>query len=132
MGAASALRYGGTNIIVADSPFVTLEKVCKETAQGNKPSYVPSCLVSCLFPLVFKKLRGDVKKKADFDMRELNIKKSVEKISESKCIIFLSGNKDTLINHKHSQELFDTFKGINKKIYIFDGNHNTRRPPDVI
>lgn len=103
MGAVSALRYGGTSIIVADSPFVSLEKICRETAHEKKPKYVPGCMVTCCFPFVFRKLRTDVKKRADFDMKELDIKKSVQNIDPSKCLIFLSGVKDTLINHRHSQ-----------------------------
>lgn len=77
MGAVSALRYGRASIIIADSPFVSLEQICKETAHAKKPNYVPGCMVACCFPLMFRKLRTDVKKRADFDMKELNIKKSV-------------------------------------------------------
>ena len=45
MGAASCLKYGGTNITVVDSPFASLKKVCKDTLKNKKPEYVPGCLV---------------------------------------------------------------------------------------
>ena len=79
-----------------------MEQICKETAHEKKPKYVPACMITCCFPLVFRKLRTDVKKKADFDLKELNVKKSVQQIDPSKCLVFLSGTKDTLINHRHS------------------------------
>ena len=73
MGASSALKYGGTFITVADSPFSSMERMCRETAISKAPSYIPSCLMSCLFPCVFYKLRTDVKKAANFDLKDLNI-----------------------------------------------------------
>ena len=64
MGASSALKFGGTWITIADSPFSSIRRVCKETALDKSPSYIPKCLVSCLFPCVFYKLNRDVKKAA--------------------------------------------------------------------
>lgn len=132
MGAVSALRSAATRIIVADSPFVSLEKVCRETAQERKPRYFPGCMVACCFPIVFRKLRSDVKKKADFDLRELDTKKAVEELSPDSCLVFLSGDKDTLIHHRHAEELYGTFRGADKKLVIFAGSHNTKRPPEVL
>lgn len=77
MGAASCLKFGGTNITVVDSPFSSLRGVCKDTAEQKKPNYVPGCMISCLFPCVYAKLRSDVKNTANFDMNELNILKAV-------------------------------------------------------
>lgn len=44
----------------------------------------------------------------------------------------MSGDKDTLIHHRNSKKLFDAFPGSNKKIEIFEGTHNTKRPEDVM
>jgi len=37
-----------------------------------------------------------------------------------------------LIHHRNSEKLFEAFKGENKHLEIFKGNHNTKRPPDVM
>lgn len=60
MGAASALKYGGAPIIVADSSFSRFSSLCKQIAKKNAPTYIPNFLISCLFPCVFCKLRNDV------------------------------------------------------------------------
>lgn len=60
MGAASALKYGKVDIIVADSSFRSMKKLCKEFAKNNKPKIMPECLVGCLFPCVFRKLKSDI------------------------------------------------------------------------
>ena len=118
MGASSALKYGGTFITVADSPFASMERVCKETAISKRPSYIPSCLMSCLFPCVFSKLRTDVKKAANFDLKDLNIQKSVAEMDPSKVVIFIAAKDDNLINNSHAHTLFSTFRGKQKKILL--------------
>ena len=60
MGAATALKYGKSKIIVADSCFQSFKSVCKQIAKKNSPNYVPNCLISCVFPCVFAKLRSDI------------------------------------------------------------------------
>lgn len=59
MGAASALRYGKADIIVADSSFKSLRCLCKQIAKNQTP--IPNFLISCCFPCVFIKLKKDVK-----------------------------------------------------------------------
>jgi hypothetical protein len=61
MGAATALKYGKGAVIVADSSFTDFRSLCKEVAVRHAPSYVPKCLINCLFPCFFTKLRQDVK-----------------------------------------------------------------------
>ena len=41
MGAASALKYGKVDVIVADSSFRSMKKLCKEFAKRNKPEILP-------------------------------------------------------------------------------------------
>jgi hypothetical protein len=68
MGAATALRYGRANAIVADSAFKSFRSLCKQVAKANSPCIIPNCLVSCLFPCVFCKIRSDVEEKGNYDV----------------------------------------------------------------
>jgi len=68
MGAATALKFGKAPIIVADSAFKSFKSLCKQVAKRNKPLYVPNCLIECLFPCVFCKLRGEIQEKAFYDI----------------------------------------------------------------
>jgi hypothetical protein len=61
MGAASALRYGKAEIIIADSSFKCFKSLCKQVAKSSSPFYVPNCLINCFFPCVFYKLKNEVK-----------------------------------------------------------------------
>ena len=45
----------------------------------------------------------------------------------SKAIIFLVASEDSLIKGSHSQRLFDAFRGQQKRIITFAGNHNSKR-----
>lgn len=114
MGAASALKYGKVDIIVADSSFRSMKKLCKEYATKNKPNIIPNCMIGCLFPCVFHKLKSDIKEKADFDLDDLNIEDEVKNMPLTKCLIFIIGDEDTLINHQHSVKLYDNFPGKQK------------------
>lgn len=67
MGAASALLFGKADIIVADSPFRSMKKLCKELST-SKVNPLPNLLVNCLFPCVFMKLRSDIKQKGKYDI----------------------------------------------------------------
>lgn len=67
MGAATALLYGKADVIVADSTFKCFRSLCKDVAKKHKPKMVPGCMINCLFPCVYEKLRMDVSKRADYD-----------------------------------------------------------------
>lgn len=58
----------------------------------------------------------------------MDIKDAVKNIDCNSLVIFMSGDKDTLIHHRNSKKLYDAFPGKNKKIEIFEGTHNTKRP----
>jgi hypothetical protein len=66
MGAVSALKYGKSDIIVADSPFRTLKKLCKDLTSSDINPF-PKIIVNCLFPCVFLKLSSDIKAKGGYD-----------------------------------------------------------------
>jgi 3-isopropylmalate dehydratase small subunit len=68
MGAASALKYGKAEVIVADSSFKCLKSLCKQVAKNHSPIFVPNCMINCLFPCVFFKLKKDVMKKANYNV----------------------------------------------------------------
>ena len=102
MGAATALKYGKAPIIVADSSFTDFKSLCKEVAIRQTPSYIPRCLISCLFPCFFEKLRRDVKQTGNYDIESLDILEAVRKIGKETCLIFMSGDADILINKSHS------------------------------
>jgi len=102
MGAASALKYGKAEVIVADSSFKCLKSLCKQVAKNHSPGYVPDCLITCLFPCVFFKLKRDIREKANYDVNELDIKEAMKNIELSSLVIFMSGDKDSLIHHRNS------------------------------
>lgn len=102
MGAATALKFGKAPIIVADSSFRCFKSLCKHIAKENSPKYVPGCLVSCLFPLVFCKLRSDIQERGRYDIEQLDIREDVKKIDLSTFIIFMSGDEDKLIDKSNS------------------------------
>ncbi len=46
----------------------------------------------------------------------MDIKDAVKNIDCNSLVIFMSGDKDTLIHHRNSKKLYDAFPGNNKKI----------------
>lgn len=127
MGAATALKFGQAQIIVADSAFESFKSLCKQIAIRHAPEYLPSCLISCIFPCVFFKLRQDVKKEANYDIQSLNILGAMDNISKDTFIIFLSGDEDLLVDKSNSEALYNSFRGPHKHIEIFKGAHNSKR-----
>lgn len=74
MGAATALLNGQAEFIVADSSFKSFESLCKQVAKEHSPTVIPNCMVTCIFPCVFTKIRRDVDKKAQYNVKNLDIK----------------------------------------------------------
>lgn len=60
MGAATALLYGKAKMIVADSSFKSFKSLCKQVAKEHSPVVVPNCMITCVFPCVFTKLKKDI------------------------------------------------------------------------
>lgn len=130
MGAVSALMSSKAKIMVVDSAFSSLKKVCLETAKSNSP-YVPNCLIDCLFPCVYSILRKDIRKKTGHDIDELEVIKRVEQRSPDDCILFLSGEQDEMISSHHSKLLYEKFRG-KKECIWFDGTHNSTRSDEIM
>lgn len=81
---------------------------------STKEKKIPDCVVSCLFPCVFWKIKKDVREHAQYDLGSLNIEKAVLKISPATTVVFLTGNRDTLIDQYNSKKLYSIFEGKNK------------------
>lgn len=77
---------------------------------------MPGCLVSCVFPCVFFKLREDVKREADYDVQSLNILGSLSKIRRDTLLVFLSADEDSLVDKNNSEALYNSFQGPYKHI----------------
>ena len=101
-------------MIVADSAFSSFKTLCKDVMKQYSPKLIPNCLISCLFPCFFTKLKTDVKRKANYDVEDLNILDAVRRINQQTAIVFISGNNDELVNYRNSEILFKNFKGKNK------------------
>lgn len=72
-------------------------------------------------------MRRDIISKTSCDIVEtLDIEKRMANTDKNKSILFMSGDKDEMINKKHSERLFEKFMG-DKKLLIFEGNHNSER-----
>ena len=123
MGAVTALLHGHRDNsiagIVVDSPFSSLKKLSKELA--SRYAKLPGFVLSGAMSLV----RKTIKKKAKFDINELNPIDSVDK-----CFIpamFAAGKNDTFILPQHSEELYQKYAG-EKSIKYIDCDHNDPRP----
>jgi hypothetical protein len=123
MGAVSLLLSSECNVMIADSAFSNLETLCRES--GNLIPHIYKCLFDCFFPCAFWFVRRDITRKVECDIFEdLDIEKRVRKMSPKKAIMFISGNDDTMVDKKHSQNLSVSFKGY-KKLLLCEGSHNS-------
>ena len=59
-------------------------------------------MINCFFPCVFSKLKKDVDRKAKYDVEDLDVKDAVRKMHPKTVVVFMSGNKDVLINSRNS------------------------------
>lgn len=80
MGAATALLYGKSEFIVADSSFKSFKSLCKQVAKEHSPAVVPNFMINCFFPCVFSKLKKDVDKRAKYDVEDLDVKEAVKRL----------------------------------------------------
>lgn len=114
MGAISALKFGGPQVIVADSACASLKRIAREQVKRMKPEIVPGCMLGCLFPLIYAKLRCDVKTIAGFDIQELNLKRIVAAMPTDKIMVFISGDDDNVIDSNNSETLYNSYRGYDK------------------
>ncbi|CAD8124202.1 unnamed protein product [Paramecium sonneborni] len=129
MGSVTAILAASFNsnfkIIVCDSPFSNLTHLCQELASNNYN--IPGCCFNCFWCFVKSKIR----KEAKFNIDDLNIIQIIQTLSTDVSIVFLSAKDDTLIREKHPKILLEKFRGI-KEFFQFEGNHNSKRPINVM
>lgn len=120
MGAAISLQTAAFHpeikAVWADSPFASLRRVSKEVVQRftRLPDPVLKPLEWSTFALVG--LRGN------FDTEQLNLLPLVSRIQ---CPVFLvHGDKDQLIPHQHSRDLYDALAG-DRHLWIISGASHT-------
>lgn len=123
MGAVTALLHGHRDNSIAgmvvDSPFSSLKVLAKELA--SRYVKLPGFLLSGALKLIRKSIR----KKANFDINELNPIDFVDK-----CFIpatFTLGVNDTFILPSHSELMYEKYSG-EKLLKRVDCDHNEPRP----
>ena len=128
MGAATTMIYSHKDerikAICMDSPFADFSLLAKELVL--KQIKLPGFLVDGALKII----KMTVKKKNGLDIEKLKPLDSAPKTMQP--AIFIHANSDELINNKHSEMLYQAYKGKIKTLRKCDGKHNTRRPNKVI
>jgi pimeloyl-ACP methyl ester carboxylesterase len=128
MGAATTMIYAHKDerikAICMDSPFADFSLLAKELVL--KQIKLPVLLIEGALKII----KMTVRKKNGLDIDKL---KPIESAPETtQPAIFIHANSDELINNKHSEMLFDAYKGNDKCLKRCEGQHNTRRPNKII
>lgn len=132
MGAATALMHSGRDsdlgALCLDSSFASLRQLVEELAQSKDfpwPLPVPSWLVGAVLAII----RVRVKALADFDIEDLVPLHHARRSSAP--AIFLHGRRDSFIQLRHSQQLYDAYSG-SKEFIMVEGDHNSARGGQVV
>lgn len=72
----------------------------------------------------------DVLRKTKVSLDDLEIIKKIN-ANHNRSILFLAGTEDALIYYRHTQSLYEKFEG-KKKMILFEGDHNSDRPFEVL
>ncbi|KAF2074363.1 hypothetical protein CYY_004339 [Polysphondylium violaceum] len=124
MGAVTSLLYAREDPSIAgmvlDSPFSSLYKVSEELVHSAVQK-IPKLMIS----LGLKMIRSSIKKKANFDIKELDILP----VSHEVFIpaVFAHGEEDNFVRPHHSEKLFEKYSGDKNRI-LLAGGHNSERP----
>ena len=123
MGAVTSLLHGDRDPSIAgmvlDSPFSSLRLLCDELVK--KHSKLPKFLIAGVVKLV----RRSIKKKAQFNIDDLNPLMHVDK-----CFIpafFVVAKDDDFILPHHGEDLHEVYAG-DKNLIKVEGDHNSERP----
>ncbi|EFA83276.1 alpha/beta hydrolase fold-1 domain-containing protein [Heterostelium album PN500] len=124
MGAVTSILYAKEDPSVAgmvlDSPFSNLSKVAEELVLSTVQK-MPKIMIS----LGLKMIRGSIKKRAHFDIKDLDIVPTTEQVFIP--ALFAHGKDDTFVRPHHSEKLFEKYQGDKNRI-LLDGDHNSDRP----
>jgi len=129
MGAVTSLFYAKEDPSVAslvlDSPFSSLQRVAEELVLNFTSLAKTPRLTKMAVGLGLRVLRATIKKKAQFDLKDLEV------VSVARaCFVpslFVHGQNDTFVRPQHSVELYESYGG-DKTRMIIDGDHNSARP----
>jgi len=130
MGAVTTLLYASRNAwslevscLVLDSPFAEFKRLFKE--QAKKRTSIPGILSEGAFSV----LKMTIQDKAGFDLGALKPISYAPKIFIP--VLFGASKDDDLIPPTHTQDLHEAYGGA-KKLFMFEGSHNSQRPIDWI
>jgi pimeloyl-ACP methyl ester carboxylesterase len=110
--------------LVLDSPFSNLKHLCKELFIRH------SKLPGFLFNMLWRIVRKRIQTLSQIDLDILDIKPSASACSIP--AIYCSGFKDTFVSSEHSRLLYSLHKAEDKLLVNFDGDHNSRRPVELL
>lgn len=77
---------------------------------------------------MLKSVRKSIYSKLEFDIAEVKPIKNAKNMTIP--VMFGHGLEDVLIDPSHSQDLYKAYRGKNKFINLFEGDHNSDRPFD--
>ena len=127
MGAVTALLHIDRDPSIAgaviDSPFANLKQLAEELAKTY--TKLPGFMLSVAISMI----RKTIKKKAGFNINDLNPLDHVEKSFIP--VNFIAANGDTFIQPHHAQALYEKYSG-EKTLKLVEGDHNSARPEYVM
>ena len=128
MGAVTALLYSHRDPSIAacvvDSPFSSLVDLMTEIATDSENGMgLPKSVVKML--LVF--MKRSVRKRAAFKLEDVSPKDVARDTYVP--VLFGHGREDTFIRDWHSERLFERHGAEVKRVVMFEGDHNSVRPP---
>ncbi|GAM26335.1 hypothetical protein SAMD00019534_095100, partial [Acytostelium subglobosum LB1] len=124
MGAVTSILYAKEDPSIAgmvlDSPFCNLYKVAEELVHSNVQK-MPKLMIS----LGLKMIRSSIKKRAHFDIKDLDITPTTEQVFIP--ALFAHGKDDDFVKPHHSEKLYEKYQG-DKNRLLLEGDHNSERP----
>ena len=127
MGAVTALLHIDRDPSIAgavlDSPFANLRQLAEELARTY--TKLPGFILSSVMFFI----KRTIKKKAGFDIEDLNPLEHVDKSFIP--VQFIAAKNDTFILPAHTEQLHGLYAG-EKVLKIVDGDHNSIRPEYVM
>ncbi|KAM9971775.1 hypothetical protein ACTFIW_011758 [Dictyostelium discoideum] len=124
MGAVTSILYAREDPSIAgmvlDSPFSSLYKVAEELVHSAVQK-LPKLMIS----LGLKMVRGSIKKRAHFDIKELDVLNIADQVYIP--ALFAHGESDNFVRPHHSEKLFEKYNG-DKNRLLLKGGHNSERP----
>ncbi|CAK0818924.1 unnamed protein product [Prorocentrum cordatum] len=127
MGAATAVLRAaedtGLAACVLDSPFCSLPEVARELARGMRLK-LPETMVG----LMLKRIRSDIKARADVDIEGLRPIEAAPKATVPALFVVAEG--DAFVQAHHTYALHDAWGGEERQLVKLGGGqgHNSVRP----